>query len=57
MIQKRGGQSLIASAAMPRVWAWVASGGNFYQPVEVVGPAFRMAGALLGTRKAGVGEA
>jgi hypothetical protein len=56
-IQERGRQSLVASAAMPRVRAWVASGCNLDQPVEVMGPAFRMAGALLGIGKAGVGEA
>jgi hypothetical protein len=50
-------QSLIASAAMPRIRAWVAPGCNFNQPVEVMGPPFRMAGALLGIGKASVGEA
>ena len=56
-MQKRGGQSLIASATMPRVWAWVAAGRNLYQSVEIMGPAFRMTGALLGIGKPGVGEA
>ena len=56
-MQKRGSQSLITSAAMPRVWAWVASGCNLDQAVKVMGPAFCMAGALLGIGKAGVGEA
>src|SRR6516162_7933091 len=37
--------------------AWVAPGGDLGQPAEVMGPAFRMAGALLGTRQAGVGQA
>ena len=48
---------LLNPKGMPRVRAWVASGCNLDQPVEVMGPAFRVAGALLGIGKAGVGEA
>ena len=46
-----------SSAAMPGVWARVAPGRNLGQPAEVMGPAFRMTGALLGIGQAGVGEA
>src|ERR1700746_2196151 len=52
-----GKHSLRASAAVPGVGARVAPGGNLGQPAEVMGPAFRMAGALLGTGQAGVSQA
>src|SRR5208282_4777169 len=51
-----GKQSLPASAAVPGVRARVAPGCNLGQPTEVMGPAFRMAGAFLGTGQAGVGQ-
>ena len=42
---------------MPRVRARVAPGSNLRQPLEVMDPAFGMAGALLGIGQAGVGQA
>src|SRR5260370_15506143 len=50
-------QSLPASAAVEGVWARVAPGGKFGQPAEVMGPAFGMAGALLGIGQASMGQA
>src|SRR5215471_1732790 len=50
-------QSHPAGAAMEGVRAWVAPRGNFGQPGEIMGPAFRVAGALLGIGQAGVGQA
>ena len=44
-----GQRSHPAGAAVERVRAWVAPGGDLGQPAEVMGPAFRMAGALLGS--------
>jgi len=52
-----GKRSLPAGAAMKGVGARVAPGGNLHQPAEVISPAFRMAGALLGIGQAGVGQA
>src|SRR5580704_3148666 len=52
-----GKQSLSAGAAVPGVRARVAPGRRLGQPAEVMGPAFRMAGALLGIGQAGVGQA
>src|SRR5689334_8877732 len=49
--------SLPAGAAVPGVRAGIAPGCKFGQPAEVMGPAFRMAGALLGIGEAGVGQA
>jgi 5,10-methenyltetrahydromethanopterin hydrogenase len=42
---------------VPGIRAQLAPGRNFGQPAEVMGPAFRMASALLGIRQAGVGQA
>ena len=42
---------------MPGVRARIAPGCKLGQPVEVMGPPFRMAGALLGVGQAGVGQA
>lgn len=42
---------------MPGVRPRFTPGRNLGQPAEVMGPAFRMAGALLGVRQAGVGQA
>jgi hypothetical protein len=50
-----GKQSLSARAAVPGVRARVAPGRRLGQPAEVMGPAVRMAGALLGVGQAGVG--
>ena len=52
-----GQQSLSACAAVPGVRARIAPGANLAQPPEVMGPAFRVAGALLGIGQAGVGQA
>src|SRR5215468_923354 len=52
-----GKRSLPAGAAVKGVRARVAPGGNLTQPAEVISPAFRMAGALLGIGQAGVGQA
>ena len=41
-------QSMSTNATVPGVRARVAPGGNLSQPAKVMGPAFRMAGALLG---------
>src|SRR5262249_60103087 len=49
--------SLPAVAAVPGVRARVAPGSDLGQAADVVNPAFRMAGALLGIRQAGVGQA
>src|SRR3954447_21248851 len=49
--------SLPAIAAVPGVRARVAPARDLGQPAEVVGPAFRVAGALLGVGQAGVGQA
>src|SRR5437868_3171544 len=43
-----GRRSLPARAAVKGIRARVAPGYNLGQPAEVMGPAFRMAGALLG---------
>ena len=48
---------LFAGAAAPGVRARVAPGRDLGQPAEVMGPAFRMAGALRGIGQAGVGQA
>src|SRR6478609_5635088 len=50
-------QSLPASAAVPGVRARVAPGCSLGQPGEVMGPAFRMANALLDIGQAGVSQA
>jgi len=50
-----GKRSLPASAAVPGVRTRVAPGCNLGQPAEVMGPAFRVAGALLDVGQAGVG--
>jgi hypothetical protein len=42
---------------MPGVRTRIAPGCKLGQPVEVMGPAFRMVGALLGVGQAGVGQA
>jgi hypothetical protein len=52
-----GPQLLRASAAVPGIRARIAPDCNLGQPAKVMGPAFRMAGALLGIRQAGVGQA
>ena len=51
------GSHSLASAAAPGIRARVAPGGNLGQPVEIMGPAFLVAGALLGIGQAGVREA
>src|SRR5215471_9569121 len=53
----RGKRSLPAGAAVERVRARIAPGSDLGQPAEVMGPAFRMAGALLGSGQAGVSQA
>ena len=50
-------QSLLTGAAVPGVRAHVAAARDLSQPVEVMGPAFCMAGALRGIGQAGVGKA
>ena len=52
-----GKQSLPASAAVPGVRARVAPGCSLDQPGEAIGPAFRMANALLDIGQAGVSQA
>jgi hypothetical protein len=54
---QRGGQSVLAGAAKPGVRPQVAPDRNLGQPVEVMGPSFRMTGALLDSGQAGVGQA
>ena len=49
--------SLGADATVPGVRARVAPGRNLGQAPEVMGPAFRVPGALLSIRQAGVGQA
>src|SRR6476619_3718114 len=49
--------SLLPGPAAPGVRARVAPGRNLSQPVEVMGPAFGMAGALRGIGQARVGQA
>jgi hypothetical protein len=49
--------SLPTGAAVPGVRARVTPGRNFGQPPEVMRPAFRMAGALLGIGQARMGQA
>src|SRR5580658_7300416 len=41
---------------MKAVWARIAPGCHHGQPAEVMGPAFRMPCALLGTGQASVGQ-
>ena len=50
-------QSLPANAAAPEVRARVAPNCKLGKSAKVMGPAFRMAGALLGIRRAGMGQA
>jgi hypothetical protein len=48
-------RSFVTSTAVPGVRARVASRCNLGQPAEVMGPAFCVAGALLGTGQARMG--
>lgn len=56
-MQRQRPQSFPAGAAVPGVWPRITPGGHLGQPAEVMGPAFRMTGALLGIGQASMGQA